>query len=206
MLGMPAPARDPLTVLAHPLRARLHHLLRVAGPDTATGLARRLDCNSGATSYHLRQLAAAGLITDSGRGRGRRRLWEANDRPQPGAIVAPGSAASAAAGGERGEPMSAAAASLLWLERDVLAHVSDQAERWLDASTQWPPRWRSASATTAEMVLVSPAGLAELRAEMDALLRRYRRRGQGNPKARRVAVYTVCVPLDLERPPGQPGV
>ena len=50
-----------LRVLAHPLRSRLLATLRAEGPATATSLAATLGTNSGATSYHLRQLAEAGL-------------------------------------------------------------------------------------------------------------------------------------------------
>lgn len=51
------------------------------------------------------------------------------------------------------------------------------------------------------MVLVTAPQLADLRAELDGVLARYRRVGQGNPKAKRVAVYTSCQPLDLDSPP-----
>src|SRR5580765_8504157 len=66
-----------LKVLAHPLRARLLSALRVDGPATATDLATRLQTNSGATSYHLRKLEAVGLVSDTGDGEGKRRLWQA---------------------------------------------------------------------------------------------------------------------------------
>ncbi|WP_428995029.1 helix-turn-helix domain-containing protein [Kribbella qitaiheensis] len=39
------------------MRNRMLGLLRVHGPATATTLAERLGVNTGATSYHLRQLA-----------------------------------------------------------------------------------------------------------------------------------------------------
>ena len=58
----PSPIRldsHSLRALAHPLRLRLVGALRLHGPATATMLARRLDTNSGQTSYHLRQLAEA---------------------------------------------------------------------------------------------------------------------------------------------------
>jgi len=51
-----------IRVLAHPLRFRLLGRLRLDGPATATGLARALETNTGATSYHLRQLADVGLV------------------------------------------------------------------------------------------------------------------------------------------------
>src|SRR5665811_582446 len=67
--------RAALAVLAHPLRSRLLAELRVSGPATATTLAAVLHTNTGATSYHLRRLAEADLVVDSGHGRGRQRLW-----------------------------------------------------------------------------------------------------------------------------------
>lgn len=67
-----------LRALAHPVRLRVLGLLRVDGPATATTLAARLGLNSGATSYHLRQLAAHGFIDeDTERGNARDRWWRA---------------------------------------------------------------------------------------------------------------------------------
>ena len=66
-----------ITVLAHPLRSRLVSTLRIGGPATATALARALDTNSGATSYHLRRLAEVGLVIDTGEGDGKSRVWAA---------------------------------------------------------------------------------------------------------------------------------
>lgn len=56
-------------------------LLRAHGPATATTLADRLGVNTGATSYHLRQLADAGLVEeDDTRGNARDRWWKAKHR------------------------------------------------------------------------------------------------------------------------------
>lgn len=67
-----------LKALAHPLRLQILGLLRLDGPATASGLAARLGLNSGATSYHLRQLAHHGFIVeDAERGNARDRWWRA---------------------------------------------------------------------------------------------------------------------------------
>src|SRR3954454_12016717 len=69
-----------LRALAHPLRVRLLGLLRLHGPSTATRLAARVGDSSGSTSYHLRQLAAAGLVAEDpahAGGGGRERWWRA---------------------------------------------------------------------------------------------------------------------------------
>lgn len=62
--------------LAHPLRLRMLESL-TDGPATASMLARELGESSGATSYHLRALAAAGLIVEElDRRKGRERWWK----------------------------------------------------------------------------------------------------------------------------------
>ena len=72
------PGLQQLKALSHPVRVRMLGLLRVDGPATATTLATRLGLNTGATSYHLRQLAQHGLIVDDeARGNGRERWWKA---------------------------------------------------------------------------------------------------------------------------------
>jgi predicted ArsR family transcriptional regulator len=72
------PDATAMRALAHPVRLRLLGLLRSDGPATATSLAQRLGLNSGATSYHLRQLAAHGFVVDDPeRGTGRDRWWKA---------------------------------------------------------------------------------------------------------------------------------
>lgn len=85
--GAPSPAPevrpDPrsLRALAHPLRLQLLGLLRADGPATASQLAVRTGQSSGATSYHLRQLAAYGfVIEDEDRGNARDRWWRAAHR------------------------------------------------------------------------------------------------------------------------------
>jgi len=67
-----------LKALSHPVRLQMLGLLRSDGPATATSLAQRLGLNSGATSYHLRQLAVHGFVVDDpDRGNARDRWWKA---------------------------------------------------------------------------------------------------------------------------------
>ena len=61
------PGPEALRALSHPVRLRLLGLLRMDGPSTASALATRLGLNSGATSYHLRQLAQHGFVVDARR-------------------------------------------------------------------------------------------------------------------------------------------
>ncbi len=84
------PTPTMLKALTHPVRLRMLGLLRAEGPATATQLAARLGLNTGATSYHLRQLAQHGFVVDDAeRGNGRDRWWRAahqstrTSRPDP---------------------------------------------------------------------------------------------------------------------------
>ena len=70
-----------LRALAHPLRNRLLGQLRLHGPATASRLGRAVGESSGATSYHLRQLAEYGFVEEvEGRGTARERWWRARHR------------------------------------------------------------------------------------------------------------------------------
>ncbi len=67
-----------LRALAHPRRQRLLQYLGLHGPATSAMLARALDLNTGATSYHLRELATHGFVEEvPERARGRERWWRA---------------------------------------------------------------------------------------------------------------------------------
>jgi DNA-binding transcriptional ArsR family regulator len=69
---------DRLKGLAHPTRIALLGLLRMEGPATASALAKHLDTNSGATSYHLRQLERHGFVAeDPSLGNAKERYWKA---------------------------------------------------------------------------------------------------------------------------------
>jgi DNA-binding transcriptional ArsR family regulator len=89
----PAPVSHPyddalsleaLRALAHPLRVHIMNELSDFGAMTASGLAERLGESSGATSYHLRQLAKHGIIVEvEGKGSARERWW----RMAPGGVT-----------------------------------------------------------------------------------------------------------------------
>ena len=179
---------ESLRVLAHPLRSRLLGALRRLGPATATDLATLLGTNSGATSYHLRKLESVGLVQDTEEGEGKRRLWRASSDYHSWHP-------SDFEGDEDSET------ALNWLTRDYARHFSEQYDKWLDVSTTWPAAWQDACGSSDASVLVTPEALEAMREEMWDLIERYRRVGQGNPQARRVAVYAFAYPLDLERPP-----
>jgi predicted ArsR family transcriptional regulator len=70
-----------LKALAHSRRQAILRQLHLSGPATSAGLARDLGWNTGATSYHLRELARYGFVEEvPERARGRERWWRATRR------------------------------------------------------------------------------------------------------------------------------
>ena len=55
--------------------------------------------------------------------------------------------------------------------------------------------------TDFSFVVATPAQVEAMKDEIHGVIARYRRVGQGNPAARRLAVYSVTYPLDLDRVP-----
>lgn len=175
-------------VLAHPLRSRLVGALRLNGPSTATALAAALGTNSGATSYHLRKLAEVGLVLDTGEGDAKSRVW---------------AAASQLTQFEASDfdDDDDAATAMGWLARDWLRHFTDKFGRWLDVQGHWPAVWRDRASMNDDMVVVTADQLREMHTEIDAVIERYRRVGQGNPDAKRIAAYLIFYPVDMDKAP-----
>ena len=175
-------------VLAHPLRSRLVGALRLNGPSTATALAAALGTNSGATSYHLRKLAEVGLVVDTGEGDAKSRVWAAAS--QLTQIEA-----------SDFDDDDDAATAMGWLARDWLRHFTDKFGRWLDVQGNWPAVWRDRASMNDDMVVVTADQLREMHTEIDAVIERYRRVGQGNPDAKRIAAYLIFYPVDMDKAP-----
>ncbi len=172
-----------LRTLAHPLRARLLSSLRLDGPATATALATALGTNSGATSYHLRQLAAAGLVVeDAEAGRGRERWWRAAHQVS---AFQPGDYAD--------DPDAAAAAD--WFEDHALSSLTEQFADWTANRNRFPAPWRDAASVNDFALHLSPARLQELTAEIWELLLRYRNEADPDePDAEQVVVGYLAFP------------
>ncbi|HEV7900122.1 MAG TPA: winged helix-turn-helix domain-containing protein [Planosporangium sp.] len=147
--------------LAHPLRTRLLGLLRADGPSTATRLAERLGLSSGATSYHLRQLAAYGFVTDATDrgGAGRERWWRAVHQVTQ----------------MRAADLGPEAADLTdaYL-RGVAGIQAEQVQRALDEWPTRPERWRRAETLSDFSLRLTAEELTRLQEEMFELIRRYR--------------------------------
>jgi predicted ArsR family transcriptional regulator len=174
-----------IRVLAHPLRTRLLGELRLEGPATATKLAESLGTNTGATSYHLRQLADAGLVLeDTAAGRGRERWWRAAH-----------DASSWQRDDYAGDPDATAAAD--WLESFALRTLTDRAEAWQRARPEESPEWRAAAGFSDAKLMLNPEQMRALHEELYAVVDRYRVAANAKPApdARKVLIYLYGVPV-----------
>ncbi|UYO00094.1 MAG: helix-turn-helix transcriptional regulator [Devosia sp.] len=150
------PGAMALRALAHPQRMRMLGLLRVDGPATATSLAARLGLNSGATSYHLRQLERHGFIEeDAGRGNARERWWKASHE----------STITSTSGADEDAVDAAVAfgqAALQW--------QATQMQRALDRHMQLSPQWREASTASDFIIPMTPGQAKALTERLMAVL------------------------------------
>jgi DNA-binding transcriptional ArsR family regulator len=177
-----------LRALAHPLRSRLLSALRAFGPATATELAQRLQTNSGATSYHLRQLADVGLIEEQPEETGgRRRCWRAaHDVTSYRETLFEGDADDRAA--------------VDWLLGHHIRLVQRWTEDWLESRREWPTEWRDAADQSDHEFAMTPEGLAALNRDLHAVVERHRAEADpAAPGAQRCAIVLQSFPMPAPR-------
>ncbi|MEU4996715.1 helix-turn-helix domain-containing protein [Streptomyces sp. NPDC021622] len=171
--------------IAHPLRMRLLGSLRIDGPATASQLAARFGESSGATSYHLRQLAAHGFVEDAPEhGKGRERWWRAahettvfNDRLARDA-----------------DPVVRGAAALYM--QHVAAFHAEGLATWVGTSHEWPEEWQSSADISDHTLRLTPALASELDAKVHQLIESYRESAPADddPEAELVRIHTHVFP------------
>ncbi|MET7765314.1 helix-turn-helix domain-containing protein [Streptomyces sp. NPDC005393] len=150
--------------LAHPLRMRLLGALREYGPATASQLADRLGESSGATSYHLRQLAAHGFVKDDPeRGKGRERWWKAAHS---------GTRVGAEELRRHPDPSVRGALNTL-LHENATIHAQEMST-WLGTMHDWPSRWRLASDMSDFSLRLTPELAQEMRDKVHEVIESYR--------------------------------
>jgi DNA-binding transcriptional ArsR family regulator len=176
-----------LAALAHPVRRRLLDVLRVEGPCNATMLAEHTGQAVGNISHHVKVLAAQGLVEPAPElARDRREHW-----------------------------WRSASTALRWSTTDFVsdpaAHAAAQAafalglQRQLALTTAWLENdepddapWREAAFNTDSWLRLTTDELAELGAEVVAVIDRWRARrpadGTGDPadKADRRPVFFLA--------------
>ncbi|MEU5030460.1 ArsR/SmtB family transcription factor [Streptomyces milbemycinicus] len=174
--------------LAHPLRMRLLEALRAYGPATASQLADRLGESSGATSYHLRQLAAHGFVKDDPeRGKGRERWWKSAQR---------GTRVNSEELLRDADPSVHGAMNTLLYEH-ATSH-GQELSTWLGTWRDWPEEWRRAWDISDFAIRLTPELAAELRDKLHEVIESYRENevGQDVENSARFRVHLHAFPRD----------
>jgi DNA-binding transcriptional ArsR family regulator len=171
-----------LRCLAHPLRVRLLGALRMDGPATSAQLAKQLHTNTGATSYHLRQLADVGLVTeDPERGTRRERWWQAAHE-----------ITSWDESDFDRDPDDRAAAD--WLIGQNVALTSSWRNRWIATRAEWPLEWRRVAESSDLRIELTPDQLRAMNEEVLAVIFRYRSDGPAGEGSQPVVVLYDSFP------------
>lgn len=145
------PGPEALRAISHPTRMRMLGMLRADGPATATTLARRMGLNTGATSYHLRQLATHGFIQDApDRGTGRERWWQASHHSTDST---------------RGETEESREGQDAFLEAMAITH-SESMRRALGQLRGLPEVWQDASTFGDVMLRLTPGAMEQLKEKL----------------------------------------
>lgn len=181
---------ETVKALGHPLRMRLYRALMVAQRATASQLAEQVDEAVSLVSYHLRKLAAHGLIEEAEQGGadGRERWWQA----------AVGGVSTEDAD-FRDAPESEGA--YVALSRLAARQRHELYQSYLDAKSAWPDEWRDTSFNSEYLLSLTPQELVELRTEMDGLLKKWEARSDAAREAgeregrEHVAVHTAGFPF-----------
>lgn len=183
----PVTIRDPavLRAMAHPARLAILDYITAGREATATEAAEISGLSPSATSYHLRELAKAGLIEEApGRGDGRERVW----RRRTGQFnVDP----------ENPNSPESRQATMALVDA-VLAHEDVQVRRWFAKISEQPGRWSDAVGMYNTRVLVTAEELRTVVGRLMEILAEYEpsSRTDPPPDSRRVAVQFRVVPTD----------
>jgi predicted ArsR family transcriptional regulator len=138
------PTPQQLRALTHPTRLRMLGMLRIDGPATATTLAARLGINTGAASYHLRQLAQHGFVVeDEAQGNARDRWWKAAHR-----------STMTDRQGTRGRDARETAEAYI---QSVVVVMTEQMQRAVEEMPLVPREWGDASTFSDWVIKLTPA-------------------------------------------------
>ncbi|MFD3507132.1 ArsR/SmtB family transcription factor [Nocardia sp. NPDC058666] len=179
----PREITDPaaLRALAHPLRQRILRALAEKGPATATALAAQLAENTGATSYHLRQLAAHGFIEEAPElASGKERWWRSPPKDLRYRMDK-----------EQSPEMREL------LERLVAQHITDDVETFqrFRAERAELGDWADAMPFSRGSICVTREELEEFCEDYLALLKRFQAtHAEGRPGTRRVLTRFIAFP------------
>jgi DNA-binding transcriptional ArsR family regulator len=173
-----------LRALTHPLRTRMLGALRADGPATASELGRRFGESSGATSYHLRQLARYGFVVeDDDQPSRREKRWRAAHELSSWEVA-----------DFIDDPASRSALRVLDHER--IRWMVGRLQEWYAERQSWSREWVSAAQDSDIILRLRADELAELSRELwEVVARRAeQQRPTDDVEGERVAVYLHAFP------------
>jgi DNA-binding transcriptional ArsR family regulator len=153
-----------LAALAHPLRVALLYQLNALGSRTASQCAQALGETPANCSYHLRQLAKAGLVV---------REEAANSRERPWRSVYTGLDLHPPVDDADPEVMTAARATRASLANIEIEEHARLARQYLRLESRAPRAWREVAGVSSYSLRLTPEELAALHDALDAVIRPY---------------------------------
>jgi DNA-binding transcriptional ArsR family regulator len=181
-----------LKAMAHPLRVQILRILELRRRASVTSLAEELGETTGATSYHLRQLAQHGFVeqfvpddepSTGKRSAGRKQRWwrmAVDEIHMTGLDFLENADTREAAG---------------FLLREYQSDRSRRLANWFATATEWPAQWQKASSDMDGHLDLSPTQARALADEMRTLVDKYRALKPGRG-ARPVDVQYAVFPAD----------
>ena len=171
-----------LRALIHPVRLSLLEYLEGRDSATATECAEVVGMSPSATSYHLREMARYGLITETTGADKRERRWRA-------------ALGGLRFGSIRDDPELLSAATVL--AKLMLSRADLRAQRYMEESPSIESdEWWHAAHFVESNLLMSPAELRDFNAAINEVTKRYSNKRADAPEgARRVHLTLRAFPL-----------
>jgi len=147
-----------LQALAHPTRLGLIEAIAVAGALTATQASQVVGESPTACAYHLRVLGRLGIIEEAGPRRGRERPWRLAQ-------------ASVAITDDTDDPVVSQAARAF--SKAVIERIIARIRAFELTRAALPEDIRVVTGATQSVIFATPAEIAQLRAEISALVSKF---------------------------------
>lgn len=156
---------DALRAMSSPICMRILGTLRIDGEQTVSQIGERIGVATGAVSYHLGQLAGAGLVekAPSSDGDRRKSWWSARQR-----------ATDLDGGADRGDPV----AKDMFRRSAALSHEMAY-ERFLDRLPALGREWSEACTNDDHVMRLTPLQSRELIGEINEVIRKWEDRASG---------------------------
>jgi DNA-binding transcriptional ArsR family regulator len=183
-----------LKALAHPMRVHILRILQLRKKASVTSLAEELGETTGATSYHLRQLARHGFVEEfdfdspDERRAGRKQRWW---RMAVDEIHTTGLEFM-----DRDDTREA----FTFLLREGVSDRNRRLANWYATARDWPDAWQRASSDMDGTLELNPRQSRALADELRAVIERYRELKPGRG-ARSIDVQYAVYPSDTGHRP-----